>query len=249
MVGSLLAAVESPLDDAVDDAVEEEPADAPGSSLSPSPQPPMTDAAASASAPTRAARIGRTEAAVAGSAVGTGARRIDANTSFAGVSRLFVAVWPPPAVVDLLHGLPRADGPRLRWTTPDQWHITLRFLGDVDEDAAVDLLAAVDGRRCAVELGPAVTRLGTDLVVAPVRGLDALAAAVWAVHPGLGAAPHADGFRGHLTVARQRGGGTTAADDASIAASFLVDEIALVRSELLPEGARYTTVTRRRLPA
>lgn len=238
------------MDDAVDDAVDEEAAGAPVSSLSLTPQPPMTvDAAASASAPIIAARTGRTAAAVGRSAVGTGARRIVANTSFAGVSRLFVAVWPPPAVVDLLHGLPRADGPRLRWTTPDQWHITLRFLGDVDEDDAVHLLAAVDGRPCAVELGPAVTRLATDLVVAPVHGLDALAAAVWAVHPELGAAPHADGFRGHVTVARQRGGGSTAADGASIAASFLVDEIALVRSELHPEGARYTTVTRRRLAA
>jgi 2'-5' RNA ligase len=174
---------------------------------------------------------------------------IGPNTSFAGVSRHFIAVWPPSTVTDLIAGLPRVEAPRLRWTTPDQWHVTLRFLGDVDEDAAIELFDGITGRRSEAELGPVVQRLGTELVVAPVRGLDALAAAVWAVCPEVGAAPHADGFRGHLTVARQRGGGSTSADGAAIATRFVVDEIALVRSELRPDGACYTTVTRRALPA
>ncbi|MEZ5245087.1 MAG: RNA 2',3'-cyclic phosphodiesterase [Acidimicrobiales bacterium] len=163
--------------------------------------------------------------------------------------RLFVAVWPPPPVADLLAGLPRAEAPRLRWTTPDQWHITLRFLGDVDEATAVELVGEIDGRRAEAELGPTVQRLEPGLVVAPVRGLDALAGAVWAARPDVGAAPHVDGFRGHLTLARQRGGGATSADGAAIAARFVVDEIALVRSELHADGARYTTVTRRSLSA
>ena len=137
----------------------------------------------------------------------------------------------------------------MRWTTPDQWHITLRFLGDVDEGAALELLAEVDGRRTEATIGPTVTRLRRDLLVAPVGGLDALAAAVWAAQPDLGAAPHADGFRGHLTVARQRGGGSTPADGAPLAARFVVDEIALVRSALHADGARYTTVTTRSVAA
>lgn len=165
------------------------------------------------------------------------------------MSRLFVAVWPPPPVADLLQGLPRYEAPRLRWTTRGQWHITLRFLGDVAENAALELVNGVEGRSIEAELGPTVERLGPDLVVAPVRGLDALAAAVWAVSPDLGAAPHADGFRGHLTLARQRGGGSTSADGLPISARFVVDEIALVRSELHADGARYTAVTSRSLPA
>jgi 2'-5' RNA ligase len=169
--------------------------------------------------------------------------------SFADVSRLFVAVWPPPSVAGLLGGLPRDEASRLRWTTPDQWHVTLRFLGDVDEAAALELFHGVKGRRVDAELGPTVERLGPELVVVPVRGLDALAAAVWAVSPDLGEPPHVDGFRGHLTVARQRGGGSTSADGVAVSAGFVVDEIALVRSDLHADGARYTTVTRRSLGA
>ena len=165
------------------------------------------------------------------------------------MSRLFVAVWPPPPVADLLQGLPRNEAPRLRWTTRGQCHITLRFLGDVAENAALELVNGVEGRSIEAELGPTVERLGPELVVVPVRGLDALAAAVWAVGPELGEAPHVDGFRGHLTIARQRGGGSTSADGVAVSASFVVDEIALVRSDLHADGARYTTVTRRTLPA
>ncbi|MEZ5165093.1 MAG: 2'-5' RNA ligase family protein [Acidimicrobiales bacterium] len=42
---------------------------------------------------------------------------------------------PPPDA-------PRAEGD-IRWSTPDQWHVTLRFLGDVDPQAAVEAVARV----------------------------------------------------------------------------------------------------------
>ena len=52
--------------------------------------------------------------------------------------RLFVAVLPPEAVIDemaaraaRLRQLPRADA--LRWTARDHWHLTLAFLGEVDQ--------------------------------------------------------------------------------------------------------------------
>ena len=51
--------------------------------------------------------------------------------------RLFVAVWPPESVVEMLLGLDRPEGPDLRWTTEPQWHVTLRFLGDVDDPGPV----------------------------------------------------------------------------------------------------------------
>lgn len=165
------------------------------------------------------------------------------------MSRLFIAVWPPPDVASALADLPRADAARLRWTTPDQWHITLRYLGDVDEAGAREVLEGSAGGAAEAELGPVVERLGSDLVVVPVRGLDRLAAGVWATCPELGAAPHPDGFRGHLTLARVRDGGPTSVDGAPISTRFPVDEIALVHSELHADGARYTTVARRTLPS
>ena len=57
--------------------------------------------------------------------------------------RLFVAVWPPYEVVNSIAALERPPLPGLRWTTPDQWHVTMRFLGDVDDGSVPALVAAL----------------------------------------------------------------------------------------------------------
>ncbi len=49
------------------------------------------------------------------------------------VQRLFIAVTLPPPVRDVIAELPR-NLHGLNWTRPEQWHVTLRFLGDVAED-------------------------------------------------------------------------------------------------------------------
>lgn len=53
--------------------------------------------------------------------------------------RLFIAVAPPQAAVDELAAVVRPlrrlpDGESLRWTTPETWHLTLVFLGEVAEE-------------------------------------------------------------------------------------------------------------------
>ena len=56
--------------------------------------------------------------------------------------RLFVAVWPPDDVIDVLADLPRPEVAGVRWTTRGQWHVTLRFLGHVatvDVDEGIEL--------------------------------------------------------------------------------------------------------------
>lgn len=56
--------------------------------------------------------------------------------------RLFVAVWPPPGAVDELGRAlvdVRAAVPQLRWTIPEQWHVTLAFLGEVADDRRPEL--------------------------------------------------------------------------------------------------------------
>jgi 2'-5' RNA ligase len=56
--------------------------------------------------------------------------------------RLFVAIVPPPDVLaelaDAVAPL-RTARPQLRWTGPDDWHLTLAFLGNVVEDVLPDL--------------------------------------------------------------------------------------------------------------
>ncbi|WP_219415910.1 RNA 2',3'-cyclic phosphodiesterase [Pseudonocardia nigra] len=57
--------------------------------------------------------------------------------------RLFVALSPPPEAVDELWSAVEAvgtDRPGLRWTRPEQWHLTLAFLGEVDDPARQDLV-------------------------------------------------------------------------------------------------------------
>src|SRR4029077_12434903 len=56
---------------------------------------------------------------------------------------LVVALAPPPAVLDELDALVeplRARRLDLRWTNREAWHVTLAFLGQVDEAAAARLM-------------------------------------------------------------------------------------------------------------
>ncbi len=165
------------------------------------------------------------------------------------VRRLFVGVWPPPPVVEALTALPRADHPRVRWTTPDQWHLTLRFLGELDPSVARGVLADVGHPPVEVALGPRVERWGSSLAVIPARGLEGLARAVRRVTSGLVPDEGERPFRGHLTLARARGRARLPADvvGREIGVSFVVDEVTLVASALEPGGARYEVLERHRL--
>lgn len=156
--------------------------------------------------------------------------------------RLFVAVWPPAEVVSQLEAMPRPDDVGLRWTTPDQWHVTLRFLGEADVETATAALAAVDHEPVTATMGPEVRVLGRNAVVTPVTGLDALAASVALAFGGIGRPPEDRAFRGHLTLARIASTDRFTLPRAGPAAEWPVTEIALVRSTLLAAGARYDTV-------
>lgn len=61
--------------------------------------------------------------------------------------RMFVALMPPePALEDLAAFVePRRDAePGFRWTVPEQWHVTLAFLADVEDRHLDDLLARLE---------------------------------------------------------------------------------------------------------
>src|SRR5687767_4505041 len=97
--------------------------------------------------------------------------------------RLFVAVVPPPEVPAVIERLDRPPRPDVRWSTREQLHITLRFLGAVSEDDAASLIEALRQVGASlpsrhVELGPATHRLGRRTLVVPVDGLDDVGGAV-----------------------------------------------------------------------
>jgi 2'-5' RNA ligase len=163
--------------------------------------------------------------------------------------RLFVGIWPPPAVCAVLAGLPRPADPDVRWTTPDQWHATLRFLGEVPDDDVAGLGAALGqvgvrhGPRTA-RLGPATTRLGRGTLAVPLAGVDDLAAAVTSATAAFGRPAPPRAFAGHLTVARGRGRRPVPSPLTGhpVDAPWPVAEVVLVRSRLDRAGARYDTV-------
>lgn len=163
--------------------------------------------------------------------------------------RLFVAVWPPPPVVEVLGRLARPDHPSVRWTPPGQWHVTLRFLGEVDADdvpavvrALADVAAASAPRQ--VVMGPTTVRLGRAVLVVPVAGLDDVGSAAIEATRSVGAPPSDRPFTGHLTVARGRGRANVPGSLAgeALTATWVADELALVRSHLGSPGARYETL-------
>jgi RNA 2',3'-cyclic 3'-phosphodiesterase len=175
--------------------------------------------------------------------------------------RMFAAVWPDETTRRRLSLLELGPAPGLRLVGPDQWHVTLRFFGDVDDDLMPGLLdaltraaATVGSVRC--EVGPATAWLdGGRVLHVPVAGLDAVARAVreatGPIVPDLESGPRP--FTGHLTVARSRRGRRDGPDPAALAgvpfvASFDVEAFDLVASELTPEGPRYTTLARLTLP-
>ena len=164
-----------------------------------------------------------------------------------------MAVWPSPEVMDVLRALPRPSVPGLRWTTEDQWHVTLRFLGEADVEEASAALRGLsyDSGRVEAALGPRTERLGRTIVHVPVAGLDALAAAVVVATAAAGEPPPDRPFRGHLTLGRANRGRADLRAAAGVAAEgrWPVEEVTLVASRLHPQGARYEVVASVPLPS
>jgi RNA 2',3'-cyclic 3'-phosphodiesterase len=178
--------------------------------------------------------------------------------------RLFVAIAPPPDVFDELDALAgplRAGRPDLRWTSRDAWHVTLAFLGQVDEAAATRLrprLERAAHRHHAFRLAfsgagafPAATRANVlwSGLSGDRRALGHLAESGAAGASRAGAPPPGKGrrFQPHLTLARCR----TPADVTELVAAlaayqgrpWTADRIHLVRSRLgATEQPRYATL-------
>ena len=147
--------------------------------------------------------------------------------------------------------LERPALPAVRWTLPEAWHVTLRFLGAVAAGSVPAVAAGLGAVRAlgpvVAELGPATRRLGRSVLVVPVRGLDGVAAAVEAALAAAGVAPEERAFRGHLTVARARGRASLPREvaGAALVARWVVDEVTLVESTLGgSRGSRYTILER-----
>lgn len=174
--------------------------------------------------------------------------------------RLFVAVWPDDETRRRLSGLELELGRTrgLRFVGPERWHVTLRFLGEVAEEAVGPLgdalVAGVAGFAGPLEcrLGPGTGWFtGVRVLHLPASGLDGLAEAVRvATLPVAGEPAEPEpAFNGHLTLARSKGrrlGVAALGEMAGIPfeAAFPVTAVDLVSSQPSPHGHRYTTIVR-----
>lgn len=176
--------------------------------------------------------------------------------------RLFVAINFPGELKQRLWRSAeplRRPGFPIKWVDPEGMHLTLKFLGEVDEGRAREVLAAVE----ASAAGARVFRMG-------MRGFGAFpiperARVVWAgcvAEPplellqdrleralqGIGFPAEGRVFRPHVTLGRVRSGTRPAAleglaellETTPFADATDVASVDIMRSDLGPRGARYT---------
>ncbi|MGD9704514.1 MAG: 2'-5' RNA ligase family protein [Acidimicrobiia bacterium] len=160
------------------------------------------------------------------------------------MSRLFIALWPPDDVLDQLEALPRVERAGVRWTTREQWHVTLRFLGGAELDAAARALSTLRHPPVEAALSGRIGRLGRSVLMVPVTGLDSLAAAVLDATAEVVAVVDGRGsrFLGHLTLARLKGAPACGLIGAELDARWQANEVSLVDSVHGSGPASYRTL-------
>lgn len=161
--------------------------------------------------------------------------------------RLFFAVWPSPEVrqglAAVVGGLPGGLG---RLQRPDQWHMTLEFLGTVAAErlaAALEAgaVAAATGRPCEVRLDAIEHWRRPQVLCLTARETpEALSGLVRSLRTELqarGFEPERRDFRAHMTLARKVP--RRPRDTPLEPLGWPVAELALVESITDRAGARY----------
>lgn len=185
--------------------------------------------------------------------------------------RLFLGIEltdPLRAAVDRVQSLLRDSRADVRWVQPATAHVTLHFLGEVDDDAVARLDAALVPIVAAAppmslhldgvgafpdELHPRVLWIGCG---GDTRPLAHLHGAMGEALRRLGLPVETRPFHPHVTVGRVRSGRNLARLSSALArlrdaraGELPVLGIVLFRSELTPAGAHYAVQSRYRLGA
>lgn len=166
--------------------------------------------------------------------------------------RLFTGIEIPPAIIARLSAL-RGGLPGARWVDPDNYHLTLRFLGDIDEARAGDIAELlVRIRRPPFDLvldglcafGGARPR-AVFVNIPPTPPLMALQAEQERLIQRAGLPPDERKFTPHVTIARLRDVKSRAvaeylgARGDFLAASFTVTRFVLFSSQPSRGGGPY----------
>ncbi len=176
--------------------------------------------------------------------------------------RLFAALPLPERAIERLTSLRlRLSGPKdgLRWSEPEQWHITLQFFGDVADAVTVCLeerlrqMTAEAPRVILENLGLFAAKGILFAQVEPSESLDGLHRECVGKSKLCGMVAESRAFRPHITLARSKGkaGNKTLARLQSPALppfgtpiAWTAQECVLLESTLRPQGAAYREVSR-----
>ncbi len=179
--------------------------------------------------------------------------------------RLFIGIPMPEEYKRMLGDIQRAwkdkFQSRLTWTRPENWHLTLKFLGEVDEERLPDLKEFLDDfsfRELTLQAGSSgffgskgqyrVAWLGVE---GEVQRLAELAHDMDQGLAGLGFEPEKKAFKAHLTLARIKKfvksdpwRGFSSYVDNMDWPSFTAQQIVLWQSSLTPKGPEYKALKR-----
>jgi RNA 2',3'-cyclic 3'-phosphodiesterase len=169
--------------------------------------------------------------------------------------RVFLALDLPESIKEKLHSLKDTSLKGARWTSPEQWHITLHFIGEIEDDSAIrEALATVKAESFPLRLlgvgtfppqgQPNVLWLGIEAPPA----LQSLHKATGETLKTTGFTPENRPYSPHLTLARFKEikPNREALDNyrqqhASFETeSFLISNFTLYQSKLAQSGAVYT---------
>ena len=171
------------------------------------------------------------------------------------LGRAFLAVVPPVDVLDAVGSAAATiDVPSTaRRTTRPQWHLTLQFLGNrVDFAAVADALEPLAVRGSAVRIGSAgafpTERRGRVLWLGVNQGAELLVqlvAAVGALLEPVGYPPEARPYHAHLTLARLKAPAdlrpvVAALGSGPVGRAWMAEEVVLFQSKTGGGGAVYT---------
>lgn len=169
------------------------------------------------------------------------------------MQRLFIGISLPDLLRERLAAL-RGGLKEARWVGPETYHVTLRFLGEIDEDVAADVdsaLITIDAPAVPITLR-GLGRFGSSdklrtlyAGVTPSPELLLLHGRIEAACRRAGLAPETRHYHPHITLARFRRVTDPRAEE-MIAANadwtggmFVADHFTLFRSHLSQSGAWY----------
>lgn len=190
--------------------------------------------------------------------------RREAGDDATPLQRAFVAIRMPPAVCSALRSAQerlRRVGAKVGWTAPDDFHLTLWFIGDMSAEQRAPLCGALD------EIAARTERFEFEVAGAGFFGPPRAPRILWAGVPSeppplaalaeevrnwgrsAGWAVEERPFRAHITLGRVRdpaGADALTAAIGSLSSTVFgrvaVDRLTLMASSLAPQGARYAIV-------